>query len=228
MSAPESGLGAPAGPAPRDVRLDTLRLARGARWWCVHEAIFPAVSANPNLAGAIDDPSTGGRFHPFEDVAGRRVGTCYLSDHPNGAFAEVLLRGRAPVPGLPARTIAAHRLFEIEVLADLQLADFTAPAAGSSLHRALHADAGAYPALRRVAAQVHARRPALDGIVWTGRQLGIPGMRCLVLFADRAGAAIGLRAVATLELDRGEGLSRLLAAAAHRGWPLPGAVVPRA
>ena len=201
--------------------------AGDARWWCVHPVEFAATSFNPNVAGDPTDGSIGGRFHPFDDGAGRRIGTRYLADHPNGAFAETLLRDGVPDRLVAAETVAVHRLSQIALRRELRLADLTNLDPDSPLRDALQRDTDAYPQLRVVAATLHADAEHLDGIVWEGRQLETPGMECAVLFGDRVSGKDDLATIQSLELDRGAGCGRLRAAARLRGYTLPSALSAR-
>ena len=195
--------------------------AGDGRWWCVHPVEFAATSFNPNLDGDPADASIGGRFHPFDDGAGRRIATRYLADHPNGAFAETLLRDGVPDRLVTAETAAVHRLSQVVLLRELRLADLTSLDPDSPLRDALQRDTDAYPQLRVVAATLHADAERLDGIVWEGRQLETPGMECVVLFGDRVSGEDDLAPVQSLELNRGVGCGRLRAAARLRGYTLP-------
>lgn len=210
----------PTGVIDFDVR--TLPAGDG-RWWCVHPARFDATSFHPNVDGDPADESIGGRFHPFDDGAGRRVGTRYLADHPDGAFAETLLRDGVSDRLVTAETVAMHRLAQIGLRRELRVADLTNLDPDSPLRAALQQDTDAYPQLRIVAATLHADAQRLDGVVWEGRQLETPGMECVVLFDDRVSGESDLATIQSLDLERGVGSGRLRAAARLRGYLLPSA-----
>ena len=194
----------------------------GATYWSVFRAVHGATSFNPNVRPAETAlEAGGGRFHPFEDRSGARVPTKYVADHENGALAETLLRS---VPGerqVSVEAIREHRLARLALRRAPRLVDLTALDLESVTARFLGQDERAYPALRRTAATLHARDPGLDGIVWEGRQLGQPGMKCLVLFGDRVAADADLEAIEILPLDAGVGLRTLRAAARLREYALP-------
>ena len=224
MSAPN---GPPSRPDPIAVPVLALPADDGS-WWAVHPTDHPGTSFDPNVGGAPARPLPGGRFHPFDDADGARVPTRYLADHPNAAFAEVLFRGRPGKRRASLAAIRAHRLSQIRLVRALRVADLTGRDPATALGRALGADdSEVYPALRVVAAQVHAHPDRLDGIVWDGVQLATPGMRCLVLFGDRVDASVDLSLTATVTIDEGPGLGRLVAAADVRGVPLPESVLAR-
>lgn len=216
------------GAAPRGRR----RLVARSVWWCLHSLAYAPDGFHPNDTGESADPTGGGRFNPFADVAGVRVPTKYLADHPNGAFAETLFRDDALERRLARETVASRRLVQLALRRDLLVADLAEPEPGSALAKDLGSGAAAYPRLRRLAASLHATDPGLAGLLWQGRQLDQPGMACIVLFGDRVagdgggdgGADDGLELVQSLELERGTGLAMLRAAARLRGVALPAAL----
>ena len=209
------------------IEVECRTLPAGQLLWCVHESRYAATSFNPNLGGHRDDIATGGRFHPFEDGAGRRVPTRYLADHPNGAFAETLMRESSMGRTLPPDTILDHRPSQVRTRRSLRLVDLGTIDPDGAFARAMQADASAYRQTRSVAATLHGSLPEVDGLLWSGVQLRTPGMECVVLFGDRVTEA-ALAAERTLELDVGEGLRRLEAAAMHRQVTLPSALARRA
>ena len=195
--------------------------AAGSSYWCVVETRFDARSFNPNTAGDPSAINPGGRFNPFVNTSGARVPTKYLADHPNGAFAETLMRSGLKPNALERTGIEACRLAQLSLARQMRLLDIAAPRTSSRLASLMSEDGGAYVRLRTVAAALHRLRPDLDGLVWEGRQLGQAGMQCLVLFGDRVSPGTDLVELESLELTGGEGLFRLRAAARSMGCRLP-------
>ena len=203
----------------RGAVITTRVLVARSTWWCVQLARFPPTSFNPNLEPTND--SVGGRFNPFLGEEERPVPSKYLADHPNGAFAETLFRDGYPRDWLTRAEIGARRLVQIGLGRDLVLADLSDTDPTGPLGVALREGPSAYARLRHVAASLYRQRPPMDGLLWDGRQLDEPGMLCAMLFGDRVSEAHDLAVIELLELEGGEGLRRLRAAATARGFALP-------
>ena len=200
------------------------RLVGRSTWWCVHPTRYAASSFNPNVGIESQEPSTGGRFHPFLSAAGRSVPTKYLADHPNGALAETVLREDGVDRRVELDDVRSRRLSQLVLTRDLRLADLSVLSPDSVHGEYLRRGPDSYPALRAFAAIVHGRAEALDGLLWQGYQLGQPGMTCAMLFGDRVSGEEDLEPIQSLELERDEGLARLEAAATLRGFALPSAL----
>ena len=144
------------------------------------------------------------------------------------AFAETLFRGSYPRDWLTRAEIASRRLGRIGLRRDLVLADLTGSDPESSLGAALREGPAAYARLRHVAASLYRQGPPVDGLLRARRQLGESGMLCAMLFDDRVSGEHDLPVIEVLEIEGGEGLRRLRAAATARGFALPRALALRA
>lgn|GEM_PF-3550666 len=204
--------------------LRTRTLPKGSSYWCVVERRFGAISFNPNEGGDPTIDVVGGRFHPFESPAGTPVPTKYLADHENGAIAETMMRAGRDPRTLGIGEIEQRQLAQLSLRRPIRLADLTVPGPDSALALLMRGDHRAYVPLRKIAATLHARHVELDGLLWEGRQLDQPGMKCLMLFGDRVSPEVDLAEVVTLALDSGTGLAMLRRAARLRRFKLPEAL----
>lgn len=189
--------------------------------YSVFNTRYPPTSFNPNTGGDPGELHLGGRFHPFDGPTGLRVATKYLADHPNGAFAETLLRDDAGQRTVSIADIERHGLVLLRFARDVVVADLTPENAGVTVGELLGTGRASYPALRTIARSLHERYPRLDGLVWRGYQVGTSGMNCMVLFGDRVDAAADLDASIPQALHAGIGLDLLRDAARERQFALP-------
>ena len=150
----------------------------------VHESRFPANSFNPG-AGR-------GRFHPFQDAAGRTVPCLYAATSIAGSYTETVFRavGVRPCLQVPARRISKFSYALLTPQKELRLAHLCGdPLARLRLTRAALLDPGPafYADTARWAQAIHAAYPALHGLAWVSRQHDASS--CLLFFGDRVASA---------------------------------------
>lgn len=191
-------------------------------FWGVFDSRYPAGSFNPNEYGDPNATGTGGRFNPLAMPNGQRVATKYLADHPNGAFAETLFRDTSGSRDTSRHDIETRRIAQLSLDASLLLIDLSEEPPSSGFRRLLRAGKAAYPPLRDFATTVYATHPEIAGLLYEGKQLGSPGMNCMVLFEDRVlSSGSTLTIIGEHELTAGTGLRMLRAAARSRQFTLP-------
>ena len=117
--------------------------------------------------------------------------------------------------------IETRGLAQLALRRPVRLADLTMVDPDTELGKLLRGNHRAYVPLRKLAATLHAGHADLDGLLWEGRQLDQPGMKCFVLFGDRVSSETDLVEIESLPLGRGTGLSMLRAAARLRRYRLP-------
>lgn len=180
---------------------------------------YPATSFNPNTQADLNDPENGGRFHPFLDKKGVKVPTLYAADHPNGAFAETIMRGDSPERAISITTIERSQFAYLYLDHDLTLVDLSS-IDNPKLKRWLKNGTNAYLALRKLAANIHKQQPDAHGLLWESKQLNAPGMMCMVLFGDRVDSG-GITLIDDGPLSDPQNLRMLRQAAVATGYSLP-------
>ena len=189
--------------------------------WSVQNDQFPALSFNPNTSTSPGDPTAGGRFHPFHDADGNPVPTRYVAEASNSAFSETLLRDDNPARAVSLGAMRSNRLVLLATKRSIKLADLSHLQRTTQIGELLGNGRESYVALRNLAATVH-RDTDYAGIRWNGKQLGLEGLFCCVLFGDRLDpAGDWLQPVESYALTEGEGFTRLRLAANSLGLALP-------
>ena len=150
----------------------------------VHESRFPANGFNPG-AGR-------GRFHPFQEAAGRTVPCLYAATPIAGSYTETVFRsvGVRPCLQVPARRISKFSYALLTLQKELRLAHLCGdPLARLRLTRAALLDPGPafYADTARWAQAIHAAYPALHGLAWVSRQHDATS--CVMFFGDRVAAS---------------------------------------
>lgn len=165
-------------PANFALALPTVELA-AARWFRVHQSKYDAL---------YFDRAPSFRFN----APAQEFGVLYMSETPEGAFAEALLGGRKRPPLLSEGQLQSRALTAFE-WRSLVLADLTGLGLSSLGLDARIASDDCYGLCRRWAAWIHSHPREVDGICYLARNA--PSMRSVALF-ERAGAP---SAVAMLE-----------------------------
>lgn len=181
---------------------------------------YPAEDFNPNTSVDPWDTSSGGRFHPFDDSAGNRIPTMYCADHNAGALAETLLRDTLTTRIVAPKAIEENSSCMIHFQRDLSLLNLSHSSVASDFSAILTGSSDCYEDSRGVAADIHANYSAVDGIIWTGKQIGQPSFKCFVLFGDRIFSR-DITPIEKVRLSSPEGLELLRDACQSRNFTLP-------
>jgi len=184
----------------------------------VYLLAYPSISFKPGQ-GNPADPCKGGRFDPIQASAGHYISTLYMADHTNGAFAEVLLRQGSPTT-VPFADVYTRGLVSLSVNRPLSVIDLADRSINEIVQCLLSQSQKSYPALRRLAADLHAQYPDIAGLSWNGRQLNRAGMRCYLLFGDRVDE-LDLTEISSSLLLEGAGLQAFWQAMRDLGFNPP-------
>jgi RES domain len=170
-------------PVPDPAVLDPLTQTwpQGRQIVRCHDSRFGATEFNPGFGC--------GRFHPFQDRAGRGVPTLYGASSLDGAFSETLFHN-VPVRG-PDRIVRRGSLkpMLISTLAPgrdltlVQLHGHGLSRLGILRSELIETDPDHYRETVRWAQALHAWAESVDGLVWVSRQHDTSS--ALVLFGDR-------------------------------------------
>lgn len=190
-------------------------------WYRVYDTEYAPNAFNPCSTMDPADLSRGGRFHPIDDAAGQRIPTFYMADHESSALAETLLRLPAKGPkSVKLRDARTHALTSVTLTHDLRLVDLTHSSLNGLLDNKLKQNFKIYGQTRDMAASIHAAEPWAHGLVWNGKQQGIIGHKCVMLFGDRV-KQNAINAFEKHPLTSGYGQEKLWEAAVARGYRLP-------
>lgn len=203
-----------------EVRWPSKTWAAGVTLFRVHPVRYNAGSFNPNTQSSSEDIEQGGRFHPFEDKEGRRIPTVYLADHPLGALAETLLRDSSGNRKLRIDDVRDNQLATLRFKKPLALVDLNHHSLSGGYKSLLMGDHRVYRATRLLAGSIYAGETWANGLCWNGKQLGISGMKCVVLFGDRI-PSDEVEILESVKLAEEPGLSTLREAAVMRDFTLP-------
>ncbi len=201
-------------------KLPTIVWHKGCSAYRVFEHRFSAKSFNPNSSSDVTDNQQGGRFHPFIDCDGQAVPTMYIADHALGAFAETVMRGDSNSRTLTIDEIELNSLAVIEFEHDLNLVDLGSAKLAGRFDQYTTGDYQSYPLARQLAASIYNQEKSVHGISWMGKQVGIPSLRCMVLFGPRI-EACNITLKNEFILSEGYGLGALQNAAMTRNADLP-------
>ena len=171
-----------------------------------------------------------GRFRPFEDARGGMIATAYAAEDEETAIAERLLRGVDPhvstaprrlllrhVHGVALTSIVPRRALRLARLHGLGLRRL-----GLSRAALIECGADRYAWTARWARALHASDPELDGLVWSSRQND--GRFAVMLFGDRVELPDLTAVGASIRLDSGSGLRRLIEVCNVAGVEIPGLI----
>ena len=161
----------------------TLPISPKAVWYRIHKATYAAAAFNATAAG-------NSRFSPIKDVAGEIVPTIYAGEDVKTALMETVLHdvpspshGYIYSPAPPEERV----LSTIQLSAEIFLADLTVLGLrriGLQSSDVIDGDKPSYPTTRTFAAELHAARTDVAGVIWDSRQTG---KKAIVLFEDRLG-----------------------------------------
>lgn len=197
------------------------RYSKNRSWYRVYPIKYAPEYFNPNTGIDPKDLMTGGRFHPFDDIDGNRVGTLYIADHESGALAETLLRHpRNRSRYVRLRDARALGLAGLNFSHDLRLVDLSHSSLNGDMDEMLSDDFRVYGQTRDIAAGIHADEPWAHGLVWNGKQKGNRGEKCAVLFGDRV-VTSAINVFETHVFTAGYGQERLWESAESRRFRLP-------
>jgi hypothetical protein len=192
----------------------------GRTCYRVYRAEYGPKSFNPNTGADLGDLGQGGRFHPFEDRHGNRIPTMYVADHSLGAISETLMRDSAPNRKLKLDDLRQNHLATLRFKIHLQLVDLNPPLLDDGFASLLKEDKSVYLETRRLAASIHATETWAHGLYWSGKQLDISAMKCMVLFGDRIQSA-DVEILECCSLGKEPELTTLREAAVYREFTLP-------
>lgn len=172
----------PAPPEPDHVGPLRRIWPRGQALVRCHHIAFGATEFNPGLG-------RGGRFHPFAVASGAPVATLYASQDAEGALSETVFHN-VPVRGAGkrlSRVATLHMvLSSLACRRDLVLAQLFGlglKRLGATRLELIEGDSDTYAGTRIWSRDLHAARPAVDGLVWVSRQND--ASQAVVLFGDR-------------------------------------------
>jgi hypothetical protein len=206
------------------VQWPTFPWEAGLNTYRIFNKKYDATSFNPNKGIDPNDLERGGRFHPFDDSQGKRIATVYLADHNLAAFAETLMRKEFLGKELTVKAIEDHRLACLRADGTLNLVNLNhwkiAEAFGPVHQTLLTGENSVYAAARTMAAGIYSTTQNEHGLIWTGKQLGTPSMKCIILFKERC-KELNLQQIACWPLTESTGLQRLRDAAASLRFSLP-------
>ena len=159
-------------------------VSKGTSLWTVHSARRAGTSFNPNENVTIDDPSSGGRFHPSYDASENPVPSLYVADHSNGAFAETMMRDDARTRSLTKQDVFRSALSLLRPTRKLRFANLSY-FDDDDIQEALTQGRDAYVTLRIMAQTLYRTHPQFDGVAWYNKQLATPGMYSYVIFGSQ-------------------------------------------
>lgn len=198
----------------------TEEIPAGQTFYTVFEHRYAANAFNPNHEADPGRLDRGGRFHPFLDDSDAPVPTKYVADHPHGAIAEVLMRDDRANKSVSVADVEACSLALVRFTVPVTVIDLSHTTLNGRLDPLLAEGQSAYRPLRDLAATLYRDHPGVSGLRWDGKQLGIPGMRCLMLFGDRL-AESQIEVVEEGRLGENSALEHLRKCAVHREFRLP-------
>ncbi len=182
---------------------------------------FSSRAFNPNTGVSSGDASKGGRFHPFVDASGNNVPTMYIADHVNAAFAETILRNDSVSGLVSINDIELYSVATLRFTRKIRALNLSHSLLNHRYSKLLCAEREkSYVKLRTLAASLHSLYGELDGLRWDGKQLGMPGMTCFVLFGDRIKES-AIEVIQETSLRKGQGLEDLRKAAVALDFTLP-------